>query len=359
MASSGQLSDSERLDRIRGSLMGLAVVDALGTTLEFKPPGSFKKHTDITGGGPFGLKPGQWTDDTSMALCMAASLCEKQAYDPVDTIARYKMWFAQGYMSSTGRCFDIGNATRAALARYHGGADPYCGSTDPKTAGNGSIMRLCPVVLAFSTCPELAVELAGDSSATTHAAEAAVDGCRLMAAAMLAGLAGRPKADALKPAEAFPAPGYWARRPLRDPGLVALAAGSFASQAEPPRSTGYVVQTLLCAMWALHTTDNFRDGAIAVVNLGGDADTAGAVYGQIAGALYGLKGIPPEWLAKVHAREMILDLADRLFELSRPARLHRAVSDLAPRRLFLQHQVDLAQTAAQLAAAAGSDGAQK
>jgi ADP-ribosyl-[dinitrogen reductase] hydrolase len=99
----------ETIDRYRGALLGLACGDALGTTLEFKPPGTFKPVTDIVGGGPFGLKPGQWADDTSMALCLAESLIECKGFDPVDQMRRYLRWYREGHLSSNGRCFDIGN----------------------------------------------------------------------------------------------------------------------------------------------------------------------------------------------------------------------------------------------------------
>jgi len=136
-------------DRYRGSLVGLAVGDALGTTVEFKRPGTFEPVTDITGGGPFGLAPGEWTDDTSMALCLAASLLEQQGFDPNDQMQRYVRWYREGYFSCTGHCFDIGNTVAAALGRFEKNGDPYAGSKDPSTAGNGSIMRLAPVALFF------------------------------------------------------------------------------------------------------------------------------------------------------------------------------------------------------------------
>jgi ADP-ribosyl-[dinitrogen reductase] hydrolase len=101
--------------RYRGAMLGLAVGDALGTTLEFKPPGSFAPIEDIVGGGPFRLPAGAWTDDTSMALCLAESLLACGAFDAADQMRRYVRWYREGYMSATGRCFDIGNTTRAAL----------------------------------------------------------------------------------------------------------------------------------------------------------------------------------------------------------------------------------------------------
>src|SRR5688500_5205401 len=103
----------------RGCLLGLAVGDAVGTTVEFMPRGSFPPVTDMVGGGPFGLQPGQWTDDTSMALCLATSLIAKKGFDANDQMDRYWRWYREGYLSSTGKCFDIGNTVRDALERYH------------------------------------------------------------------------------------------------------------------------------------------------------------------------------------------------------------------------------------------------
>lgn len=156
--------------------------DAVGTALEFELPRSFVPITDMIGGGPFGLAPGQWTDDTSMALCLAESLLEKQGFDAVDQLERYGRWWKEGHLSSTGKSFDIGIATREALSLFVKTPKPFCGSTDPKTAGNGSIMRLAPIPTFFAGDPERAIELAADSSRTTHSAPAAVDACRYFAA---------------------------------------------------------------------------------------------------------------------------------------------------------------------------------
>src|SRR5574337_1213144 len=140
----------DQASRYRGCLLGLAVGDAVGTTLEFKRSGTFEPIDDMVGGGPFRLKPGQWTDDTSMALCLATSLIERRGFDPIDQLERYVRWWREGYLSSTGDCFDIGNTVRQALTRFLQTREPCPGSTDPHTAGNGSIMRLAPVVLYFA-----------------------------------------------------------------------------------------------------------------------------------------------------------------------------------------------------------------
>jgi ADP-ribosyl-[dinitrogen reductase] hydrolase len=105
-------------NKIRGSLIGLAVGDALGVPLEFTSPGQFEPIEDMIGGGSFNLNPGEWTDDTSMALCLAESLIEKKGFDPVDQLERYVRWYREGHLSVNGRCFDIGNTTRDALELF-------------------------------------------------------------------------------------------------------------------------------------------------------------------------------------------------------------------------------------------------
>ena len=157
-------------ERYRGALLGLACGDAVGTTVEFQPRGSFQPLTDMVGGGPFHLKPGQWTDDTSMALCLAESLLNKNAFDAADQMGRYLNWWQWGYLSSTGECFDIGMTVSQALDRYQQTGEPFAGSTDPHSAGNGSLMRLVPVVLFYFPDARQIRRFAADSSRTTHAA---------------------------------------------------------------------------------------------------------------------------------------------------------------------------------------------
>lgn len=159
-------AQSDRVNRARGALLGLACGDALGTTAEFRPRGSFAPMTDMVGGGPFNLLAGQWTDDTSMALCLASSLIEK-GFDLRDQMTRYVRWKKHGYMSSNGRCFDIGNATSDALDEFIRNGTVQAGSIDPDDAGNGSIMRLAPVPIHYLNTPEVALERCVEQSRTT------------------------------------------------------------------------------------------------------------------------------------------------------------------------------------------------
>jgi ADP-ribosyl-[dinitrogen reductase] hydrolase len=303
------------LDRYRGCLLGLPTGDALGTTLEFQPPGTFQPVQDLVGGGPFGLAPGQWTDDTSMALCLAESLIERGGFDPVDQMERYVRWYRQGHLSSTGACFDIGLTTLSALQRFERERQPYCGSTDANTAGNGSLMRLAPVPLFYAGQPTEAIARAGESSRLTHAAPAAVDACRYFGGLLVGAVKGAAKEELLAPWYS-PSAGEWQARPLA-PEVAAVAAGSFKTQ-QPAhiRGTGYVVASLEAALWAFATTQTFATGCLAAVNLGDDADTTGAIYGQLAGAFYGEKDIPEHWRRRLALRDVILDYADRLYLLS-------------------------------------------
>lgn len=298
-------------DRFAGCLIGLAAGDALGTTVEFSQPGTFEPMTDMVGGGVFDLKAGEWTDDTSMALCLAESLIRKESFDPADQMRRYTNWYRVGYMSSTGTCFDIGGATRNALHRFESTGEPYSGSTDPMTAGNGSIMRLAPVAMAYAHVPEDAVHYAGLSSRTTHAATESVEACELLAAILVAGIRGADKQQML---HAETGHRWRAGRPYV-PAIEEIVQGSYRHK-EPPQiqGSGYVVRSLEAALWAFDRSDTFEEGALLAVNLGDDADTTGAVYGQIAGAYYGVEGIPQHWREQLAMKDTLHDLIQGLWQ---------------------------------------------
>ncbi len=302
-------------ERYRGALLGLAAGDALGTTLEFKPPGSFRPVDDMVGGGPFHLQPGQWTDDTSMALCLAASLTECGGFDAADQMRRYVRWWQDGYMSPTGECFDIGLTVSDALARFERTGDPDAGSTDPQAAGNGSLMRLAPVPLYYAADAREAIARSAESSRTTHATREAVDACRYYGGLLVGAVRGADKATLLSPGYC-PVDGLWEENPLAT-AIVEIAHGSFTRR-EPPQivGSGYVVKSLEAALWAFHKSDDFRKGALLAANLGNDADTTAAIYGQLAGAHYGVEGIPAEWRTKLAMAEEITALADALYEQS-------------------------------------------
>jgi ADP-ribosyl-[dinitrogen reductase] hydrolase len=300
-------AEEKRRDRFRGCLLGLAVGDAVGTTVEFKGRGTFPPVQDMTGGGPFSLPVGAWTDDTSMALCLATSLVEQQGFDAKDQMDRYVRWFQAGYLSSIGRCFDIGGTTRTALGRYERSGDPYSGDDDLYSAGNGAIMRLAPVPMFFARDPQAAVTYAVESTRTTHGAEECLDASRLLAAILLAALEGAPKETIL-----FGPHGVLADAAF-GPKVQAITEGAYRNKtAEQIRGSGYVVDSLEAALWCFHTTRNFREAILAAANLGDDADTTAAVCGQVAGAYYGESGIPGHWRKRLVMAEEIRALADAL-----------------------------------------------
>lgn len=295
------------LDRFEGALLGLACGDAVGTTLEFQPRGSFAPLTDMVGGGPFSLKAGQWTDDTSMALCLAESLITKQACDPQDQMARYANWYQWGYWSSTGHCFDIGMVTRAAIQEFLRSGNALAGSADPRSAGNGSLMRLAPVALMYGHDEAQLQDMAALSSRTTHAAPECLDACRLFAVALSRALAGGDKQQVLA----------LSSLELDSPRIREIAQGTWMGKSrEQIGSSGYVVHSLEAALWCFARHDSFEAAVLEAANLGDDADTTAAITGQIAGAFWGRGGIPAHWLAKLHQEQDIRGLALSLHQLS-------------------------------------------
>ena len=177
--------DQQKHDRQRGCLIGLAVGDALGAAVEFKPPGSFQPVAGYRAGGPHGLDPGEWTDDTSMALSLAASIAQA-GWDLNDQARRYVSWWQEGAFSVNGRCFDIGITTQSALSRFAtSGNARGTGDSAEGASGNGSIMRLAPVPIRFldhfpDQIAQLA-KLAVESSLPTHASLHCLSACRYMA----------------------------------------------------------------------------------------------------------------------------------------------------------------------------------
>lgn len=302
-------NNSVLADRFRGSMLGLAIGDAFGVTLEFQPRPDNEDHREMIGKGPFDLKKGQWTDDTSMALCMAYSLLDKKMLDPSDQMQLYIKWWKQGLFSSTGKCFDIGNTVLKALMQFEKTGISFSGSTDERSAGNGSLMRLAPVVLFYASNYYDAIPMAADSSKTTHGNIEAVDACRFFAGLLLGALYGESKEKILSTLYA-PEEGYWDSDPLCA-SINNIAQGNYKNKTRNEiKSTGYVVDTLEAVLWAFHNSDSFEAGLIKAVNLGGDADTIGAIYGQLAGAYYGELKIPTNWIMEITNPHYFYYIAD-------------------------------------------------
>jgi ADP-ribosyl-[dinitrogen reductase] hydrolase len=295
-------------DRFRGCLVGLAVGDMIGTTVEFQPRGTFVPLTGPVGGGPFRLESGQWTDDTSMALCLADSLLACGGFDARDQMERYVRWWSAGYRSSNGVCFDIGVTVSSALRAFQRSGDPFSGPTDPRTAGNGCLMRLAPIPMAYSHDPTRAIALSATSARTTHGATECVDASVYFGALLVAALNGADRDTVL----ALSAP-----ETVVAPAVLRIAGGGYRSKPRDAiRGTGYVIDSLEAAIWCVATTDSFAGAVLTAANLGDDADTTAAICGQLAGALYGESAIPAAWVDVLTLGTEIRALADALQALT-------------------------------------------
>ena len=261
----------------------------------------------MVGGGPFDLQPGEWTDDTSMALCLAESLIEHQGFNARDQMERYCRWWREGHWSVTGRCFDIGNTVSAALLKFERAGEPFSGSISPGTAGNGSLMRLAPVPIfchAHGLGSAVALQWARDSSRTTHGAAECLDACEVLALLLYELLEGVPKEAALENLKAHR---------VESRNVQRIIEGSYSGKTPAEVwASGYVLQTLEAALWSFHRTTTFEDAILDAVNLGEDADTTGAVCGQIAGAYYGVNGISAKWREQLAMGAEIENMASRL-----------------------------------------------
>jgi len=315
------------LHRYFGAMEGLACGDALGVGLESMVPGSFEPKNKMTGGGPFDLRPGDWTDDTSMALCLAESLIVCREFDPEDLMNRLLRWQTEGHLSSTGSCFDIGHGTLRALTWYACTGDPWAGVPKSESSGNGSLVRVPPVALAFARRPPDAITVAEASSRPTHSAQEALDACCYFTALLIGALHGVNREELLAvPGPYSPGPGLWRERPLT-PRIAQIADGSFLDR-EPPeiKAGGNVADTLEAVLWAFSRADDFPSGALLAVNLGIDPNSTGAAYGALAGAYFGIDSIPAKWRYSLAQRPIIRGLARKLYDLAQTAPRFRSTA---------------------------------
>ena len=301
-------------NKFSGCLIGLAIGDALGAPIEFKTVGSFKPVNDFIGGGMFNLNPGEFTDDTSLALCLAESLTRCNGFDAKDQMETYWKWLSEGHLSIRDKAVGIGKTTMRAIFEYKKSGNPYSRITNSMSAGNGSIMRLAPVPLFYIDDPLQAIKMSGESSKTTHGLQVTTDACRYFGGLIWAALNGLSKEEILS--DCFsPVSGYWREHEMVAD-LALVASGSFKRKTPPDiKGGGYVVQSLEAALWAFYNSDSYEEGVLKAVNLGDDADTTGAVYGQLAGAYYGLDEIPDRSKDNLAMKDVILSHVQGLYDM--------------------------------------------
>jgi len=301
--------DMDLQERFRGGLLGLAVGDALGAAAQGRPRGSFEPLSGMRGGGPHRLAPGEWTDDTAMAWCLAESLTEREGFSVEDQMARFVRWWREGYHSATGTCLGIGSRTRESLERYLETGDPLSTPAGPRRVGNRCLARLAPVPLFYAAASrEQAVLFSGLSARTTHGSRDCIDACRLLGDVLWQVVSGASKHDALL---------THSRKLVKEPAVRAVGRGDWRGKGEELiRAGDHVVDSLEAALWSFGTTGSFADAVLRAANLGEDAATTAAVCGQVAGAFYGAAAIPPSWLRVLAKRAELRRAADRLLAAS-------------------------------------------
>lgn len=317
----------DKKNRAIGALVGLAVGDAVGTTLEFKERDS-ENITDMVGGGPFQLEPGQWTDDTSMALCLGYALLKGHEINSIDwateQLSNYQNWYKNGYCSSNGYCFDIGGTTRTAIQNFIKSGS-LTNNSHFLDSGNGSLMRLAPIPIYYNAVYGVEkyntlVQAAVMSSITTHASSLCIQSCIAFATLLNRAINGIQIPDGVEPSSSTKGSlltlpeQIWELTGVNETLVIDIMNGSYKTKTRDQiRSSGYVIDSLEAALWAFYSTDNFKDAILLAANLGDDADTVAAITGQLAGAYYGLDGIPTDWVDKITNKDEIIKLAEDLY----------------------------------------------
>ena len=294
-------------DLALGAFVGLAIGDALGAPVEFSRRDTFIPVTDMRAGGYFKLPAGAWTDDTAMALCLAESLLEHPQLDLKDLLDRFCLWASKGVNTSTGVCVGIGQNTLRVLGNYHRKGDLLAPETRQKSDGNGALMRLSPVAVRHWSNPGEAKRIAELQSRATHYSDISAAACEALTLILSSLIRGHAWENASRPDPVD----HWSDS------IKAIVHENWGERdRESIQSTGYVVHTFEAAMWAVDTTSSFAAALLKAVKLGDDADSVGAVAGQLAGARYGLSGIPRNWLDALIDRERIEGIGRNLFSAS-------------------------------------------
>lgn len=289
-----------------GSIFGAIIGDSVGAVLEFQERFFPDLITDMSSGGNHNISKGEWTDDSSMMLCLMQSLIDKD-FDLHDQINNYLKWYKNGFLSTRNVCFDIGISTRNALDHYYVFND-FKDTNKEHLSGNGSIMRLAPVPLYYKDY-QTALTNSVLSSTTTHQSDLCLDGCLLLSAIihLITHKQLKDKNEILF-SEEIKLLSFKTRK------FIDLISFDFLKlKYEEIPNSGFVVDTLISAIWCFYHTDNYKDSILKAANLCGDADTIACVCGQISGAFYGFSAIEQDWLNHLHSYDLIFDMTKALY----------------------------------------------
>lgn len=305
-------------NRVLGGLLGLCTGDALGVPVEFCSRDYLKANpvTDMIGYGTHNQPPGTWSDDSSLAFCLAESLCN--GFDLQDIANKFVKWLYEGYWTPHGEVFDAGNTTRKAICRLKNGVNPLdAGPNDEFSNGNGSLMRILPLSFYLEKRDtERQFEIAHQVSRLTHGHPRSQMACGIyiqVAINLLKGDSPQKAYERMKDVVLD----YYSKEPYVNE-LCHFRRIVQSDISELPeieiRSDGYVIHTLEAGLWSFLNSNSYRDAVLTAVNLGGDTDTTGAVTGGLAGIYYGYDNIPREWIRKIVKAKDIIKLGERLYE---------------------------------------------
>jgi len=305
------------IPQIKSVLFGVAIGDALGVPVEFESRQAIRKSpvTDMAGFGTHNVPPGTFSDDTSLTFCLAEALTEE--FD-LNTIGQnFVKWCYNNYWTATGNVFDIGIATRAAIGRLKNGVSPdLAGDFDVSSNGNGSLMRILPLVFFLLDKPiNERYETTKQVSSITHGHIRSVISCFYYLEFARQLLEERNKLEIYKnlKTEITNHLNFLSINPTEIAVFDRLLKENiYELEEEQIFSSGYVLHTLEASIWCLLTTDNYKEAVLKAVNLGEDTDTTGAVTGGLAGLLYGLDNIPMKWIKQIARNDEIENLAKRL-----------------------------------------------
>lgn len=310
-------------NRVYDGIMGLCVGDALGVPVEFNSRESLiaKPVKDMIGYGTYNQPPGTWSDDSSMTLCLLDSLAKGLDYK--DIMDKFKAWLTEGKYTPYDEVFDVGVGTRKAINRFISGTEPIkCGGVQPRDNGNGSLMRILPLLYYIQPLygadfleKDEAYDIIHKVSALTHGHKRSQIACGiyLSIASMLTkdmGLGVALEMGIKRSVQYY----------MQKPGYAAeithyrrVSEGNFREIPEGEiRSSGYVVDTLEAALWCLLNTKSYKDCVLKAVNLGEDTDTVAAVAGGLAGLYYGSESIPREWVDQIQRKDYIMELCENI-----------------------------------------------
>jgi len=305
-------------NKIIGGLLGLCIGDALGVPVEFKSRNALKVNpvTDMIGYGTHNQPPGTWSDDSSLAFCLAESLCNRPNIQ--DIANRFVKWLYEGYWTPYGKVFDVGNTTHTAISRLKNGINPLeAGPNDEFSNGNGSLMRILPLAFYLEKSDrEQQFEITHQASRLTHGHLRSQMACGIyiqVAINLLKGNTFKVAYERMKDSVSD----YYSKQPYvaEFHNFRRIVESNISELPEEAiKSSGYVIDTLEASLWCLLNNNSYTDTVLTAVNLGGDTDTTGAVAGGLAGIYYGYEGLPQKWISKIIKVEDIIKLGERLYE---------------------------------------------